>query len=186
MQEPGLSAAEFRFDPLVSTHPASTPQHVPEFRAKDVRSCRAGDARASKRAGFVDSRALCVTPGAAVSWSIRWWLLLWPSRRVPATAASFCDSSRPRAARAPARSPERERHVLAYRARILRPAISWPLPLCGKGELGPPVTWSALGGRPERHCLRRLPTSGCEGRPALGVRTASPPGWRRDSWQDLW
>lgn len=132
MQEPGLSAAEFRFYPLVSTHPASTPASMCPSSAR--RRCgRAAPEMLSqvREQSFVDSRALCVRPGAAISWSARWWLLLWPSRRAPTTAASSCDSSRPRAARAPARSPERERNVLAYRARILRPAITWPLPLCG-------------------------------------------------------
>lgn len=131
------------------------------------------------------SRALCVTPGAAVSWSARWWLLSWPSGRAPKTAASFCDSSRPRAARAPARSPERERHVLAYRARILRAAISWPLPLCGKGELGPPVIWSALGGRPERTVCAAYRRAAARGVQRLECGQLSPPGWRRDGWQDL-
>ena len=32
-------------------------------------------------------------PEGVVSRAARWWLLSWPSRRAPTTAASFCDSS---------------------------------------------------------------------------------------------
>ena len=57
-----------------------------------------------------ESRDGPATPEAIVSRRARWWLLLWPSRRAPTTAARFCDSSkegaRRRSARAPARSQE--------------------------------------------------------------------------------
>ena len=94
MQEPGLSAAEFRFDSLVSTHPANAPASTCASSARRRCGRAAPEMLAQVREqGFVDSRAVCVTPGTAVSWSARWWLLLWPSRRAPTTAARFCDSS---------------------------------------------------------------------------------------------
>jgi hypothetical protein len=87
-QEPELSAAEFRFDPLGSTHPAGNPASTRPSSARPRCGRAAPEMLAQVREqGFVDSRALCVTPGAAVSWSARWWLFLWPSRRAPAGVA---------------------------------------------------------------------------------------------------
>jgi hypothetical protein len=122
---------------------AAAPRVRHPFRAKE---CRGRRARHASGAAEQVSATACGAAGLRLeqqsSWSACWWLLSWPSGRAPTTAARLCDSSRPRAARGPARVPARskarERHVLAYRARILRPASSWPLSLSGKRR-----TWTA-------------------------------------------
>ena len=174
MQEPGLSAAEFRFDALVK-HPSLAPRaSTCPSSARRMFGRAAPEMLAQVREqGFVDSRALCVTPGAAVSWSARWWLPFVADQKsaddggkllrfLPTeSGASTCSVARAGAPRAClARADSATGKQLATAA----------LP---RGELGPPVTWSALGG-PSRAALSAPPTD-------VRLRGASS-AWSADSF----
>ena len=57
------------------------------------RLCRETPSRAAIRSSPRMIRGASSTPGPAVSWTARWWLLCSPSRRPPSPRTSFSDSS---------------------------------------------------------------------------------------------
>jgi hypothetical protein len=67
-----------------ATSPAIRPEQGPWSRRRDA--CTTTKAGLRRRGG---PKCGCSTPGAAISWSARWWLLSCPSRRAPTNSGKL-------------------------------------------------------------------------------------------------